>query len=187
MSATAGPEPNPVVILDDPLREVTRKARRSLLVASVAGILVVSAGVVPQEIAALGVTLSAPDQRNVLWVLIGIITYFIFAFVLYGWTDWLVWRKKWHDFQNEVAVASASLTIGDYELAQHDQLVYGIRDAGWLYRGAPPAARLRCAFDFVVPLVVALVSVVLLACHADWCEPTSEETSTSLGVVAHPD
>lgn len=149
MSATAGPEPNPVVILDDPLREVTRKARRSLLVASVAGILVVSAGVVPQEIAALGVTLSAPDQRNVLWVLIGIITYFIFAFVLYGWTDWLVWRKKWHDFQNEVAVASASLTIGDYELAQHDQLVYGIRDAGWLYRGgaargaAPVRLRLR--------------------------------------------
>lgn len=62
------------------------------------GILIASAGVVPEEISALGISLSAPDQRDFLWLLIAIIMYFISAFVVYGWTDLLVWRKKLHDF-----------------------------------------------------------------------------------------
>jgi hypothetical protein len=69
-------DPTPTEYLVDPLTEITRKERRALVAASAAGILVASAGIVPSEIAALGIKFDPPAQDAFLLLLIGVIVYF---------------------------------------------------------------------------------------------------------------
>ena len=81
-------------LLDDPLRDVTRKERRYLLVSATLGVFVSRAGILPTKITSLGVDFSTGDTVMLLKTLFGIITYFIVAFTIYGLSDILTWRFR---------------------------------------------------------------------------------------------
>jgi hypothetical protein len=57
------------------------------LAASAIGIVIVKAGLIPTKISALGVDFSQADQRTLLWVLLGVVAYFLVMFVVYALSD----------------------------------------------------------------------------------------------------
>jgi hypothetical protein len=96
--------------LGDPLAEVTRKERRSLLIASAVAITIVKTGLVPTKISALGVEFSQADKAALLKVLAAVVIYFLVAFVVYAAADimrvrvlvlysvseWKAWQSSTH-------------------------------------------------------------------------------------------
>lgn len=80
------------ILLQDPLREITRKERRSLLGVSIVSIAIVKTGLVPKEITALGIKFSETDKSGLLLILAAVVLYFFAAFVLYAVSDLLAWR-----------------------------------------------------------------------------------------------
>jgi hypothetical protein len=80
------------VRLKDPLSEVTRNERKTLLGLSAIGIVVAKTGLVPTKISALGIEFDARDQTALLRILAGIIAYFVAAFLVYAIPELLAWR-----------------------------------------------------------------------------------------------
>ncbi|TMK82452.1 MAG: hypothetical protein E6G47_00325 [Actinobacteria bacterium] len=76
-------------MLNDPLREVTRKERRSLLGISAIAMLVgwTHARVIPSKIENFGINFTLPDRSVLLWLFFWIVAYYIVAFVAYAATD----------------------------------------------------------------------------------------------------
>lgn len=86
-------EPNIVeVLVKDPLTEVTRKERVYLLAVSLIGIAIVTTGLVPSRIAALGIVLDQPDRAALLILLAVVTAYFLVAFVVYAASDYVTRR-----------------------------------------------------------------------------------------------
>jgi hypothetical protein len=83
---------SPETILGDPLSEVSRKERRALLGVSATGLVVAYTGLVPSEIANLGIRFSPTDRSWLLKLLALIVLYFVVAFVAYASSDIVKWR-----------------------------------------------------------------------------------------------
>ena len=83
-------------MLRDPLSDVGRKERRSLLGVSVVAILVGWTGLVPEKIENLGITFTAPARAGLLWVLLAVVVYYTLAFVFYAMSDFLSYRHAVH-------------------------------------------------------------------------------------------
>lgn len=58
-----------------------------MLGASVVGLAVVGGGLVPEEIEAFGITVTAAQEKSLLYLLIGVLTYFVIGFIVYAWAD----------------------------------------------------------------------------------------------------
>jgi hypothetical protein len=80
-------------LLDDPLKEITRKERKLLLAVSVLGIFLVKTGLIPTQISALGIQFTQTNQKGFLWVVSVVDIYFLCAFIIYATSDFLAWRK----------------------------------------------------------------------------------------------
>lgn len=89
---------SPVLIsLKDPLSQVTRAERRMLLGVSALSIFVTRTGLIPTKISALGVDFEQSDQRALLVVMALVVGYFLGAFLVYGFTDYLSWRVTYDE------------------------------------------------------------------------------------------
>ena len=78
--------------LRDPLSDVTRKERRSLLGASLVAAVVAKTGLVPTKIESLGIDFSTSDQALLLKSGAVVVAYFLTAFTVYGAIDLVAWR-----------------------------------------------------------------------------------------------
>jgi len=79
---------NPVLLLlRDPLSQVTRNERRLLLATSAIGIAVVKFGLKISEVPFFGLKFTEPNQYFLLWFILGVLVYFLIGFVLYAWID----------------------------------------------------------------------------------------------------
>ena len=76
----------------DPLSQVTRNERRSLLAVSTLGITLVVTGLVPTKIEALGVEFTQTDQKALLAIIAISTAYFLVAFTIYAVSDFIAWR-----------------------------------------------------------------------------------------------
>jgi TRAP-type C4-dicarboxylate transport system permease small subunit len=135
-------------LLSDPLGEVARKERRSLLGISVIAILVGWTGLVPEKIENFGITFAATERKALLWVSLGIVVYYFAAFILYAWSDYL-------SHSNKVHVARLALRK---EQEGPRSLVVG-RDEWKLVAQVVPVSWARIAFDFFVTGLVALFAI----------------------------
>lgn len=151
---------NPSEFLTDLLREVTRKERRNLLAASTVGILVAKAGLVPTQLSTLGIQFTPPSQQVFVFLTACVVGYFTLAFSAYGVADFFVWRKKYQDYL--VASAIEKLNWSQEDQRNYDELHEGIPRAVWLYSMSKPVAFFQVAFEFVLPVIVGVVSVILL-------------------------
>jgi len=77
------------ILLKDPLSEITRKERRSLLGVSAIGIAMVKIGLVPSKIPAFGIEFSQTNKLSFFIVLAAIVCYFLLAFLVYAIPDFL--------------------------------------------------------------------------------------------------
>ena len=71
----------------DPLGEMTRKARRNLLLTGFVSIMVAKANIIPKKIAVLGLEFSEPQQDVFLYTLAGLTIYFLAQFSAYLLSD----------------------------------------------------------------------------------------------------
>jgi hypothetical protein len=101
------------IALNDPLRAETRKARLYLLGVSMVGITIVYTGLVPQEIATLGITFGEADRRSLLGILALVTLYFLVTFATYGVSDFIYWRRAYRNAQwsevRQMAIEAAEM------------------------------------------------------------------------------
>jgi len=135
--ATEGASPDDVLVREL-LREETRKQRRSLLAASALGIAVALTGLFPTRITALGVEFDAAEIALFPTLIAIVVGYFLVAFFLYAWNDFVHWR-------------------GDYKAARHGGESERNRSSQRLL-----GATFRALFDFVLPIGVAVYALYAL-------------------------
>lgn len=75
--------------LRDPLREITRRERRLLLVMSFIAVAVAQTGLIPTKIEALGIAVEKTDQRAFLLLVAVLIGYLLVTFVIYATSDFV--------------------------------------------------------------------------------------------------
>jgi hypothetical protein len=71
-------------ILKEPFTETTRKVRNHLMVAGLIGVLVAEVGLIPSEIAALGIKFTGVEQASLLKLLLAIMIYYVVTFSIYS-------------------------------------------------------------------------------------------------------
>ena len=152
--------PSPTELLFDPLSDIARKERRNLLIASTAGILVATMGLVPTRLSILGNEFSALEQNHFVIVVASVIAYFVVAFLVYGVSDFLISRNKRHDYLVAVAVEMQGLTEKDQH--DYDELHTDTPHIHWIYVWSKPAFFFRTPLEFVFPILVGGVSICLL-------------------------
>jgi biopolymer transport protein ExbB/TolQ len=184
MSENAGPldtvsEPS----VTDPLSEVTRAERKSLLSACVVGLAISVGGLVPGKIETFGIEVSAAQEQSLLQILAGVITYFLIGFSIYAWSD--LKRRE-----SLTALARARLrptmegAMEDYKRAEQElkstdpskanalfndkrfQRLAALSDQAKLAQRVSRAGTIRVAFDVYLPMLIAFGSVVTVLASA---------------------
>ena len=160
------------VRLRDPLSDVTRKERRSLLGVSMLGIAIAQAGLVPTEIASLGVKLTEANQSTVLVLLGCVCLYYLAAFVAYAATDYVAWKTALRD-----AIVEAWTQPREVEKEKSEQEVYReiersqrletylqTKNATTIIAEllVLPASRVRATLEFILPVVVGFFACSVL-------------------------
>jgi len=156
--------------LKDPLSDVTRKERRTLLGVSALGIVMVKTGLVPTKISALGIDFSPTDQKTILQAVAVVVIYFLVAFITYAASDFLAWRhalalsvrESMINKAKEEAEASIrscrEITDKVEEVFQRE---FG-REMILSRMGMRPVSTFRALFEFALPILVGGLAVVLL-------------------------
>ena len=148
--------------LQDPLSEVTRTERRTLLGVSAVGIVIAQSGLVPSKISALGIEFDRTDQSALLKMLAVIVVYFLVAFLIYATSDFVAWRTSYHYAVREWRKRGALMNDQEREVEEHAMRDYLRRWALWSRVGRPTSV-LRALFEFVVPIFVGLYAVHALS------------------------
>jgi hypothetical protein len=165
--------------LKDPLSQVTRNERRSLLGVSAIGIMIVKTGLIPSRISALGIEFSQTDQHSLLMAIAGVVLYFLLAFAIYSWSDLLAWKIAYYDMmvlddiesrKNSSDEPKREETISwrkykreilhkpiikdpEVELAVALPFWYGLHGK---------VSVLRAIFEFLLPIAIGVYAIVLL-------------------------
>lgn len=151
------PEPrDPLSLVKDPLSEVTRKERRALLGISAIGLAMVNANLVPSKISALGIDFNALDQVVLLRSLGFVILFFLLAFIIYAASDYFASRLAYHKVIEELKAAKKDDADSNRARSLEQRLIDYFVGPTWF---------LRVVFEFIIPVIVAIVAVVLLFRH----------------------
>lgn len=157
------------ILLDDPLSGETRAKRKFLLVTSMVGIAMVKANIVPKKINALGVELEPSSQGALLYLVSFVIVYFLFAFAVYGLTDFIGWRKRsslFYEDNTKNFFNRMNPRNRDIEEDYDSSFATFIKDAENRVRFwkklSPIASMIRGVFDFLLPIIVSAYAVYIL-------------------------
>lgn len=132
--------------LKDPLSEVTRKGRRTLLGVSLIGIVMAKAGLMPTKISSLGIEFSQPDKSNLLLIISFIVTYFLLQFLIYSVSDFEIWGDNIHSALGRQE--DRKLIDEMFNILQWRILLIII---------------IRILFEFLFPLIVGFYTICLLS------------------------
>jgi len=157
------------VRLRDPLSEVTRKERRTLLGASAIGVLILRTGLVPSKIAALGIEFNQADQKALLGALGAIVVYFLVAFMIYASSDLVAWRVA---IYYALADRQAEIEKEKRQREREEKIDTGQRERegfevqrregrAWTVL-ARPTSVVRAVFEFGVPVLIGLYAAAKL-------------------------
>lgn len=175
---------DPEQSLQDPLSEVTRKERRTLLGVATTGIVVVLMGLEPKGISAFGITFDVVQYKRLLLVSGVVVLYFLIVFITYAASDFIasglatfptLRKKQMDDFQNEkvleekqkelpsgaqddrkVLAAISEEVETDERAEAYSKLTYRY------HRPSQVISSIRMVVDFVLPALVGIVAIVLL-------------------------
>jgi hypothetical protein len=147
----------------DPLSEVTRKERRTLLAVSAVGTVMVKANIVPQKISALGIDFGEINKTILLRSIALLAIYFLVAFSLYAVSDFLAWRIAIQHYLLELSTQDEGEAIREAFLEDtvRKRALYidRLEKLGCL---AKPLSFLRASFEFLFPIVFAIYAIVVL-------------------------
>jgi hypothetical protein len=158
-----GPEIHPAAVLvADPLSEVTRKERRSLLATSAIGVLILRTGLVPERISTFGIEFSKADQTAVLRVLAIVVLYFLVAFVIYAFSDFVSWRITFRGALREAHMERVQSELEGISKETKDVTETHARRGRRWTRAARPTSWARTIFEFLLPVLVGSYAVIAL-------------------------
>ena len=151
--------------LRDPLSEVTRAERRTLLGVSAVGIVIAKSGLVPSKISTLGIEFDHADQRVLLRMTSAIVFYFLVAFLIYAASDLLAWRLS---FYHALVDWRKSRSLATEEERQIERQIE--REATYLWSFSrqvmfslsTPISLIRAVFEFAIPIIIGIYTVVVL-------------------------
>ena len=161
------------VRIRDPLSEVTRKERRSLLGVSILGVAVAQAGLLPTEITTLGVKLGSASQSALL-VLLGLICcYYLVAFLVYATADYIAWKIALRDAISNIwtrprekveVIETEEDALRQIRREESLEEFIQTRNSTILLAEVAlvPASRVRAVFEFVLPALVGSYATVVL-------------------------
>jgi hypothetical protein len=160
-------------LLRDPLTDVARKERRSLLGISAIAIFIGHTSLIPQKIDSLGITFTVSTQATILYVFTGVVVYYLLAFVVYAAGDALTLFREIHRREAEVTARrsrpptepqdSGSLNLEPAGVAYRkgndletgEDVIQAADDSWRAGRLVPTTAKARWFFDYVVPIPIA--------------------------------
>ncbi len=142
-------------------------------------IALVHAGLVPTKISALGIEFDQSGQDALLWLVALVVGYYMGAFIVYGLSDFALWRHQFHEAsisetetrRKEIISINCSepgeldeehlLTKNEArEISGRFSAAYSGR---YKWRLILPFISIsRALFDFVLPLVVAAYALFVL-------------------------
>ncbi len=144
------------VKLTNPLSEITRKERKFLLLFNVIGLLIIYAGIIPTKINALGITFESNDKKAIIRVFSFIIIYFLTAFVIYAWSDFISWRLALlRDLQDDFEKNYEKSVDIDSEI------LFNQYKNKWRILSSP-TSKIRALFEFIFPIVISIFTVITL-------------------------
>jgi hypothetical protein len=166
MTVSLQTEAPDVLRLRDPLSEVTRKERRALLGVSVLGMALVHTGLVPSEITALGIKLTAPAQSSLLQLMAAICGYFLIAFSVYATSDYASWQRALHDSIYERIYQSRLTNDDDVDHILHsyteDKIAENYPQLVLFVSLTAKVTKSRAFVEFLLPIAVGLYAIVAL-------------------------
>lgn len=153
------------LITYDPLSEVTRKERKALLGTAMLGLALVKVPLVPAKFAAFGIEFSEMNRQNFASMYALVVIYFLVAFVVYAFSDFVAWRRseviRYHAYeqaQQKDPPLAPSRPSGPLVGESGIPLRLAVNRPSPAYRGfaswasAVGASRLRAVFEFVLPV-----------------------------------
>jgi hypothetical protein len=147
--------------LQDPLSDVTRAERKTLLGLSAVGLVIARSGLVPSRISALGIEFDRADQSALLGMLAAVVVYFLVAFVVYATSDFVAWRVA---FRNAVLSSQREYEAqSDDQRAAEDRLRQRLRSGHWWAGASRSVSVTRALFEFLVPLIIGVFAVYSLS------------------------
>jgi hypothetical protein len=152
-------------MLRDPLGEVARKERRSLLGISGIAILVGWTGLIPAKIENFGISFTVPERKALLSVFFWVVGYYLVAFIIYAWSDFLSYLHAQYVGREELRRERQRSDRGEQPV--------GIPPWRW-GNLVPSASVVRGLFDFFVPVFVAGYAMCLL-----WGAHTAQVATTA--------
>jgi H+/gluconate symporter-like permease len=147
-------------LLGDALSKETRKERRNVLVASLVGFAVATMDIVPAKLSALGIEFNAPAKSAFLILIASAVAYFLVAFCVYGLADFLVWKKKAHDY--EVFKEQEAKNWLQQDQLDYDEIYKSVPKRQYLHRLHPSLALTRMIWELVVPVALCIPSIWLV-------------------------
>jgi hypothetical protein len=125
-------------------------------------------GIFPAKISALGIEFAKTDQSALLTIVALVTLYFLCAFCIYAASDFLAWRKALKSmfierirerFNKQREIPTSEIKEEEdfiREYAKNGRIVFVL---------SGPVSILRALFEFALPILVGLYSVVLLWSH----------------------
>ncbi|MGE5693339.1 MAG: hypothetical protein ACM3YF_06120 [Candidatus Zixiibacteriota bacterium] len=162
------------LLVGDPLREVTRKERRALLGFCAIAIVVVKTGLIPNKIVALGIEFSSADQKSLLVVLALVVLYFLVAFLIYAFSDFMAWRISLGFSAEELAHkhAEKQIELFKYGGKKVSEAVEELSDSikkqifsegeSGIKILRKPMSYVRLLFDIVFPTILGIYTIIML-------------------------
>jgi hypothetical protein len=157
------------ISINNSLSELSRRERKYLLMTSAIGVFVSWAGVVPTKISALGIELNSSEQKAFLLMLACIVTYFLLAFVIYGFKDFIEWRITYHSHRRN-QTRKHLIAIHEFEEQDHpdgleQEVDKRLKHIRWPHRAKRPVIWLNIFFEFAFPILVSLFSIASLVTY----------------------
>lgn len=145
----------------DPLSDVTRKERRALLGVGLLGLVIAKTGLIPTEIAALGVKFGTSDQKALLSVLALATGYFVVAFALYAASDFLAWRLAFRAALREAMLKRRAW--GDEDEKLERELSHLGASFPFMHASITVVSALRATFEFLLPMFFGIYAIYVLS------------------------
>ena len=154
----------------DPLTEVTRRERTALLGLSMLGLALVAVPLIPEKFGVFGLEFTKLNQKNFLSIYALLLGYYVAAFSIYAFTDFVAWRRTERIRHSEYVRAHVAAHPEGKNTAQTPIPVFYAwnKRLNPVYYGfasfaiARLASRLRALFEFALPLVFAGYVIIRL-------------------------
>lgn len=154
------------VTLNDPLSTVTRRERKFLLVSSITGITIVKTGFIPSKISALGIEFAQTDQNSLLFVIGLVILYFLIAFLIYGTSDFLIWRLNYSSVLQDAMINQWKSDVEKTPVMEMSGYIAKHLDSGFLARVSFYVTQivswLRAVFEFLLPIFLGIYAIIII-------------------------